>query len=338
MNSSLAVGYVSRPARMDDLPGVVEMINASSMKTFGVEKFTLDEYRLEWGLERFNLETDTRLVLSPQGKVAGVLEYWDLYDPHVRYQVWGRVHPEHEGMGVGSHLLAWADERAQRSLPAAPQGARVVLQSFVPTLYEKAGPLFVDNGFRLIRYMLRMAISLNGAPPAPVWPQGIVVRPMRTGSEEARVLQAVRESFKDHFGYVESPFEQEYERWMHMISNDVNFDASLWFLALDGDEIAGMSLCWPKSYEDADMGWVSTLGVLRPWRRRGLGLALLQHSIAEFHRRGKARVGLGVDAESLTGATRLYLKAGMQPDPRFQHSMYEKELRPGFDLITQSLA
>jgi mycothiol synthase len=57
----------------------------------------------------------------------------------------------------------------------------------------------------------------------------------------------------------------------------------------------------------------------------------------EFHRRGKQRVGLGVDAESLTGATRLYLKAEMQPDSRRQWSLFEKELRPGFEISTQAV-
>ena len=259
----------------------------------------------------------------------------------MRYDVWGRVHPEYAGKGVGSHLLAWAGERAKRSMPSAAPGARVVLRSFVPSIDEEAGELFQVSGYRVIRHGLRMVIDLDGDLPAPKWPEGIRVRTMRPG-EEADVLRAVRDAFKDHFGYIETPFEQEYERWMHMIENDVNYDSCLWFLAMDngrvaGDNIAGMSLCSHKSFDDPDMGWVGTLGVRRPWRRRGLGLALLQHSFIELGRRGQPRVGLGVDAESLTGATRLYLRAGMHPDTRHQHSLYEKELRPGIDLSRQTL-
>jgi ribosomal protein S18 acetylase RimI-like enzyme len=90
---------------------------------------------------------------------------------------------------------------------------------------------------------------------------------------------------------------------------------------------AGFSLCWQKSFGDPDMGWVGTLGVLRPWRRRGLGLALLQHSFARLYERGQRKVGLGVDAQSLTGATRLYEKAGMHSNPQRQISAFELELR-----------
>jgi ribosomal protein S18 acetylase RimI-like enzyme len=49
---------------------------------------------------------------------------------------------------------------------------------------------------------------------------------------------------------------------------------------------------------------------------------LLLHSFAEFRRRGLRRAGLGVDAESLTGANRLYEEAGMHVSARFD--IYEK--------------
>jgi mycothiol synthase len=84
------------------------------------------------------------------------------------------------------------------------------------------------------------------------------------------------------------------------------------------------------------MAWVHSLGIKRPWRRQGIALAMLLHTFGQFYRRGIAKVGLGVDGQSLTGATRLYEKAGMHP--AHQETLYEKELRPGVELATQSLA
>ena len=72
---------------------------------------------------------------------------------------------------------------------------------------------------------------------------------------------------------------------------------------------------------------MGTLGVRRPWRKRGLGLALLYHSFGEFYKRGNRVISLGVDAASQTGATRLYKKAGMHVAS--EYVSYEKELRPG---------
>ena len=59
-------------------------------------------------------------------------------------------------------------------------------------------------------------------------------------------------------------------------------------------------------------GYVALLGVRRAWRGLGLGKALLYRSFAEFWTRGVTRVTLGVDAESPTGATKLYERVGME--------------------------
>ena len=107
---------------------------------------------------------------------------------------------------------------------------------------------------------------------------------------------------------------------MHWIQTNKH-DPALTFLALDGDEIAGVAV---NRYRD--IAWVGQLAVRRPWRKRGLGLALLLHSFNEFYERGDRTVGLSVDSESWTGATRLYEKAGMHVTRRFD--MYEKVIRP----------
>lgn len=338
MKSHLPEGYTSRPATLDDLDNMVATVNSAARQTTGRDEITAREYRVYLEQPAFHAETDLRLVLSPQGQAAGICEFWDLAEPHVRYNTWGRVHPEHQGKGIGSYLLEWVDRRAQQALARSPDGARVIVQTYVPVLLEGASELFREHSYQLIRHALRMVIDLNGAPPTAQWPQGIQVRTLNVGEDIAEILHAVRDSFKDHWGFIKAPFAQDYERWTHFIHNDENFDPSLWFLAMEGAEIAGISLCWPRSDDDHELGWVGTLGVRRPWRQRGLGMALLQHSFGAFHQRGKRRVGLGVDAQSLTGATRLYLKAGMRPDPTFEHVLYEKELRPGIDLSTQSLS
>jgi ribosomal protein S18 acetylase RimI-like enzyme len=58
-----------------------------------------------------------------------------------------------------------------------------------------------------------------------------------------------------------------------------------------------------------------------------LGEALLLYSFNEFYKRGTTTIGLGVDAQNPTGATRLYKKAGMYVAS--EAVVYEKELRAG---------
>lgn len=329
--------YIMRPATLDDVEASVDMFNAVSQDLIGNDEFTVDEYRSEWQIPGFNLETDSRLVIAPDGRVVGCYEVWDLNDPAVRVGTWGRTHPDFRGMGIGSTLLEWAINRAFQAVPRAPEGARVVMQSHVRSINKAAGKLLQDFGFKSIRYSWRMVIELNGEPATPSWPDGISVRTMHPGMEETRILQVIREIFKDHWGYLETPFEDDLERWIHFINSKEDFDPNLCFLAMEGEEIIGVSLCFPKQHDDPDLGWVDTLGVRQPWRRRGVALALLHRSFQEFHKRGICKVGLGVDAQSLTGATHLYRKAGMHPDPKHQYELFEKELRPGVDICTQSV-
>jgi mycothiol synthase len=107
------------------------------------------------------------------------------------------------------------------------------------------------------------------------------------------------------------PIEDTFDEWRHWTTKRDNFEPTLWFLALDGEDIAGFSLC-RQDDTDPRAGYVAMLGVRRPWWRRGLGEALLLHAFAAFRARGYTRATLGVDASSPTGATRLYERAGMR--------------------------
>lgn len=326
---------VMRPATMDDLEPAVELFNICSQCMIGKNEGTLSDVRTEWLLPAFELGDMTRVVLTPTGRMVGYIEVWDIDERPVNIWVWGRVHPDYEGQGIGTALMDWAERRARQALDRAPDDLKVVMRSGTYSGYEPGRQFLRDRGMKPIRHFYTMAIELTERPPEPKWPTGINVRPMRGLEEAEDVVRAVIDAFRDHWGFVEQPFEQEYQEWLHFMKHDEAFDPDLWFLAMDGDEIAGLSLCSPESREDKDMGWVRTLGVRRPWRRKGLGLALLHHSFGEFYRRGKARVGLGVDASSLTGATRLYKRAGMHPIRQFDS--YELVLRPGRDVSTQEL-
>jgi mycothiol synthase len=333
----LPEGYTMRPVCMDDAEAVVKLENAWSRQALGLDKFTVEDTRGEWTSPGFELGRDARLVLAPDGQTVGYYEVWDSSDPHVRIICWGKVHPEHAGRGIGSAMLAWAEERARQSIALTPAGTRVVLVAFALSLDRPAETLLLDNGFEMVRHSLRMVIDMDGMPPEPLLPPGIVIRSMVVDKDLPTITRVVSESFRDHWGFVERPFDIELERWKHLIETFEPFDPAMWFLAQDGEQVAGVSLCYPYLPEESDLGWVGTLGVLRPWRRRGLGMALLQHSFRELHRRGRRKVGLGVDAQNLTGALRLYINAGMHSDETRQSSVFEKELRAGVDLSTQTV-
>ncbi len=330
---ALPPSFAARPATMDDLETAVALFNACAIHSTGAPDTTSDDLRLEWQSPQFDLRTATQVVLTADGRLVGYVEVWDGVPIPVSPWVWGRVHPNYEGRGVGTYLLAWGEARARQAIARCPDDVRVVFRSSAPNTYPSATRLFARYGMSLVRHFWRMAIDLHAPPSLPEWPAGLTLRTFADVGDWQATYHAVDDAFADHWGHVDQPLEDNLKQWRYWAENDKAFDPTLWFLLLDGDEIAGFSLCRSHSHDDPDMGWVHQLGVRRPWRQRGLGLALLQQSFAALHQRGRLRVGLGVDADSLTGATRLYEKAGMKVVR--QYDTYEKELRPGHSISRQ---
>jgi GNAT superfamily N-acetyltransferase len=332
----LKEGFILRPAKMDDAEIVTNLLNACSQAIYGVNDHDVEETRMEWESPDWNLNDSTRVVFAPNGDLAGYMEVWDNMPVPVNVWVWGRVHPDYEGEGVGSYLMAWAEARARQAIDRVAPDLRVAMGAGTPSTYTPAHRLLEDCGMEKIRSFFTMEIEMGGLTFQPQWPEGITIRTYDGTDKDLReIVESVSDAFTDHWGFVKQSVEENVRRWRHFTDNDPEFDPGLWFVVMDGDEIAGMSLCYSKTTHDPQMGWVGTLGVRRPWRRKGLALALLLHSFAAFQKIGKQRAGLGVDASSLTGATRLYEKGGMHVARQFDR--YEKVLRPGRDISTQSV-
>lgn len=325
--------YTIRATRPADVEDVVRVVNANVRVVTGRDEMSAEELASDWESPDFDLARDTRVVLTPAGELVA---YGELYHPHgsaIRSYAWVHVHPDHWGRGIATALNEWVEAHAREGLDRAPEGVRVVLQAVSSQENAAAADVLLSLGYSRERYFQRMVIELNGAPPVAEWPKGIVVRTVRQGEEPA-VFRAVDETFRDHWGHIDEPFEVAYPAWQHTMLGHPGHDPSLWHLAVDGDQIAGFSLGLASLSEEPDMGWVRVLGVRRDWRQRGIALALLHHSFAEFHRRGRKRVGLSVDAANLTGAVRLYRRAGMHPAET--QALFQKELRPGRDVMTGS--
>ncbi|MCB8967865.1 MAG: GNAT family N-acetyltransferase [Ardenticatenaceae bacterium] len=328
--SALPAHFTARPTTMDDLEAAVSLLNTCAIHITGAPNTNLADLRSEWEDPTFDLQASSQVVFSPEGQLVGYIEVWDTAPIPVTPWVWGRVHPAYEGQGIGSFLMEWGEARARQAIARCPDDVRVAFHSSTPSTYLPAQRLFLRHGLSLVRHFWRMAIEFDEAPQPVVWNNGLTIRTFADVPDLTAVYQASDDAFQDHWGHVAQPMETGIKQWQHWVENDPDFDPTLWLLAMDGDQIAGISLCRHRADDDPDMGWVNNLGVRRPWRQKGLGLALLQHSFAVLHQRGKQRVGLGVDADSLTGATRLYEKAGMKVIR--QADAYEKVLRPGRDI------
>lgn len=331
----LPTGFTIRGATMDDIPACVEMFNIWAEQELGYKEINGEEVRNEWASNEFIPEEDTRIVFAPDGTLVAYVEVWTRNNSPVHPWIWARVHPAYYNLGLGTALTQWAENFSLRVLDLLPPELRVTHELGIDHQVTGALELFKNLGYQHMRSYYQMRIEMDSPPPAPCWADAFVLKPFDPTRDLEAVYQADVAAFSDHYGYIVEPFEVGFPRFRHHFLETENYDPTLWFIAWDGNEVAGINICRPRAYEDENMGWVATLGVRREWRKRGLGLALLQHSFGEFYRRGKQRVGLGVDASSLTGALRLYEKASMSIYSQFDK--YEKDIRAGKEISVQSI-
>ena len=304
MSSSPPDGLSVRPATVDDAPAINELITAADVDVQGWSESSESELLGWWRM--MDLEHDS-WVLEENGTVAAYAVGFAHADV---LEVDGFVHPQGRGRGLGRWLVDQADARAREL-------AKAKLHAYSLAQDERAHRLFQLCGMRELRRYYRMMIELDTEPAPAQWPDGLRVETFDE-KDAAAFHDAMGEAFADEWGFVRMPFEE----WREMrLVKDPDYDPTLWFVVRDGDEIAAVMRNEP---DRSGAGFVGALGVRKPWRKRGLGLALLQHAFGEFYRRGKPRVALGVDAENPTGATRLYERAGMHV--AYEVVTYGKEL------------
>lgn len=332
--SNFQTDFQQRSPTVADIPDLVALHNTCWRALSGNDVMTEAILRSEWESPSFDPERDCRLAISAAGQIIGMANIHNR-PPYVNYYSDVQVDPEWQRRGIGSALNKWIETSITARLAEAPAEARVQVNGNILSTHEAARELLLDQDYSHTRSFYEMDIILTAMPEPSTFPERITLKPFNPEHDMEAAYLAHQDAFRDHYGHVETSFEQGFPQWWHHITEHPYYDPSTFFLAMDGNEVAGYIFCYAQDYEFADMAWIDTLGVRRPWRNRGLGVALLRYAFGEMFRRGQKRVGLAVDASSLTGATRLYEKAGMKTFRQFDR--YTKELRPGTDLTTQQV-
>lgn len=324
--SQLPDTYRLRAPSLDDQASVYALINTCDIADTGAADMSEIEWRRGWQTPTFSLRDDAWVVTTGDGQIIAEAEILNTRFGPIYANL--HVHPEHRGRGIGTALCARIEQRARECIATVPMGNRVTLEGGINVASAASRRFIAHTGMTQIRSFWHMAITLDPSQPVaqPVWPAGIRVRTFIPGQDDRPLFEAVNEAFEDHWGHI----PEDYAEWELRLHGD-DFDPNLWFLAMDGEQIAGAM----QGRIRFNHGWVGRLSVRRPWRRMGLGNALLRQAFAIFQQRGFTRVALGVDSQNLAGATRLYERAGMRPYRQFD--AYEKELRAGVDATVRSL-
>jgi mycothiol synthase len=238
----------------------------------------------------------------------GVLEFRSAADPVHEMRHDGGVHPAYRERGLGGHLLRWLETAAIPLHEERFPGRPLSLSGACVSDNAGAVALVAAHGYRPARWFHAMVRDLSAAlqeVPAPAGVEIVGFTPDR--SHDALLVR--NEAFHDHWGTTEITVEH----WDHFMAQGA-FRPAFSFLADADGEPVGVILGYEyESYTEAtgirDL-FIALIGTRKAARKRGIASALLVRALTEAREAGFTAASLGVDADSLTGAVRLYERAG----------------------------
>ncbi len=263
-----------------------------------------------------------------------------------RIRAWGSVHDRAAGRMLYVHVVArdLKEDVARRCSDILVEWARAQARSVgegrdLPVQQIDTGTFQGDtrqaewltaSGFAMVRTWWQMDRPVSPeekqlvADPEEWEKKGVRFRLVdREGGalpdeEDLRSVHDVLEgAFLDHF----NSFEENFAEFLHRLREDPGHRWNQWWLAelLDRTTDSGRPLpvgaligTVSTSKEGPDSSYVSYIGVLEEARGRGVAKGLLNTIICDAARRERRGVGLEVDADSSTGAHRLYTSMGWE--------------------------
>ncbi len=236
-------------------------------------------------------------------------------DPVHLMRLTAGVHPAYRGQGIGGFVLDWAEQAARPLHQERFPGRPLSLATSCQESNKGAVGLFTARGFHPSRWFLRMTCELTAEPAAPAVPAGIRIVGF-TPERSADARQVHDEAFRDHWGTTDS----SEQGWDHFIGWQA-FRPEYSFLAYEGDEPLAVVIghdydSYTKATGRRDL-YIPTVGTRRAARGRGLASALLGTALRAAWADGFVTSTLDVDADSPTGAGRIYERAGYRVRDRW---------------------
>ncbi len=299
-----------------DFVGMNDVVQACTLADGIEDADTVDDFVLSYShLVNCDLAKDFMLAEAGGRTVGYVRTAWDreLKSGAYCYNIIDYIHPQWRGSGLDRALLRWAEARVREVAAEHPADSGKRFDVFCMGNEKNKATLLESEGYKPVRWFDTMVRpSLDDLPDFEL-PAGFEARPA-TADQYRTIWKAWMAALVDHWGFSE-PNEEEYKGWME---DKRHFQPDLWQVAWENatGRVAGNVLGFIDHEENAKYGrlrgYTECISVGADYRRRGIARALIIMSLRAQKAAGMTESALGVDSESLTGATRVYGDCGFR--------------------------
>ena len=315
-------GLVFRRFRGEaDYPDIVEIAEGCK-KADGFHETTTLEEIAQYYSRLVNCDpVQDMLFAEIQGQAVGYGRVWwkKKLDGATLYGHLNRLLPAWRGKGIHRAMLYHSERRLRQIAAGHPWDGPRFFDVWASDAQKSWAAILAGEGYTVVQHSFEMVRPhLEEIPDLPL-PEGLEVRPVQPEHLRA-IWDAEKEAFQDDSSYSEDDWTDErFAKWQR----DPTLDPSLWQVAWDGEQAAGMVRNLVNAEENEEYGrrrgYTEYISVRRPWRRRGLARALIARSFHVLRDLGMTEAALGVDAQNPNGALRLYESMGFRTVMRFDN-------------------
>jgi len=257
---------------------------------------------VDLGRASIGIVDDDRLVAFGWLRVSPPAPEWKAFQ-------WAGVHPDYLARGLGRRMIEELESSAIAIRNADAPGSPGEMKVWLDPVRPRTAALVAAAGYQNWRSFFRMRCDLHNPVHRRPAPTGVEIAPYRSSDDDA-VRLVSNSSFGDHWGST----SMDPARWRAEYADSSSFRPEQSFIATINASVAGFVL---TSEFEADTrlrgfrtGYIARVGTLRSARGRGVASVLLARTLSGLADTGYRYAELGVDADSQTGAGRLYERAG----------------------------